>query len=315
MPIKIPKNLPAARHLREENIFVITKERAAKQDIRELQILILNLMPDKITTELQLTRLLGNTPLQVELELIYPSGHLPQNTPKEHLLSFYKKFADVKHRFFDGMVITGAPVELLPYEEVDYWQELCEIMQWSKTHVTSTLHICWAAQAGLYHHFGLQKQLLDKKLFGVFKHQADYKKSILLRGFDDVFWVPHSRHTTINAEDIRANKNINILASSKEAGVYVASTKKGRQIFVMGHSEYDSDSLYNEYLRDQKQSLEISLPENYFPDDDPSKEPCVNWRGHANLLFCNWLNYYVYQATPYDITSGIDRSKITLPDN
>ena len=315
MPIKIPADLPANECLRNENIFVMTKEHAVKQDIRELQILVLNLMPDKITTELQLARLLGNTPLQVELELIYPSSHLPQNTPPEHLLSFYKDFADIQHKFFDGMVITGAPVELLQYEEVDYWQELCEIMEWSKTHVTSTLHICWAAQAALYYHFGLPKQLLTKKLFGVFAHKADYKKSILLRGFDDVFWVPHSRHTTVEAKDIFSNKNINVLASSKEAGVYIASTKKGRQIFVMGHSEYDADSLYNEYLRDKKQSMTIELPENYFPDNDTSQKPCVNWRGHANLLFCNWLNYYVYQATPYDIVSGIDQDKITLPDN
>ena len=315
MPIKIPADLPATEHLRNENIFVMTKEHAVRQDIRELQILVLNLMPDKITTELQLTRLLGNTPLQVELELIYPSTYAPQNTPQEHLLSFYKKFSDIKHKSFDGMVITGAPVELMPYEEVDYWQELCEIMEWSKSHVTSTLHICWAAQAGLYHHFGLPKKALGKKLFGVYKHRANYKKSILLRGFDDIFWVPHSRHTTVEDKEIFSNENINVLASSEEAGVYIASTRKGRQIFVMGHAEYDCDSLYNEYLRDKKQAMVIELPENYFPENDDSQEPCVNWRGHANLLFSNWLNYYVYQATPYDITAGLDQNKITLPEN
>ena len=315
MPIKIPAELPATEHLRQENIFVITKEHAVKQDIRELRILILNLMPDKIITELQLARLLGNTPLQVQLELIYPSSHLPQNTPKEHLLSFYKNFAAVKDDFFDGLVITGAPVELLPYEEVDYWPELCEIMEWSKTHVTSTLHICWSSQAALYYHFGLDKQLLPEKLFGVYKHTADYKKSILLRGFDDTFWVPHSRHTTVNTADIAQHTEIKILASSSDAGVYIASTKKGRQIFVMGHAEYDGNSLYNEYLRDKEKALDIALPENYFPNDDATQEPYVNWRGHANLLFCNWLNYYVYQATPYDIASGLDQNKITLPED
>lgn len=315
MPIKLPAELPAAEHLINENIFVITKQHATKQDIRELKILILNLMPDKITTELQLARLLGNTPLQVQLELIYPSSHLPQNTPKEHLLSFYKGFKDVKDDFFDGMVITGAPVELLQFEEVDYWQELCEIMEWSKTHVTSTLHICWSSQAALYYHFGLNKEILPEKLFGVYSHTADYKRSILLRGFDDTFWVPHSRHTTVNAESIKQNKEINILASSENAGVYIASTRKGRQIFVMGHAEYDPYSLYNEYIRDKDKNMDIALPENYFPNDDVTKAPYTNWRGHANLLFCNWLNYYVYQATPYDIASGLDQNKITLPED
>lgn len=313
MPIKIPDKLPAAEQLQNENIFVITKEHAVKQDIRELRILILNLMPDKITTEMQLARLLGNTPIQVQLELIYPSSHIPQNTPKEHLLDFYKSFDDVKDQFFDGMVITGAPVELFSFEEINYWPELCEIMEWSKTHVTSTLHICWGSQAALYYHFGLQKNLLAKKLFGVYKHKADYKKSILLRGFDDIFWVPHSRHTTITTESIANHKDINILASSDEAGVYIASTKNGRQIFVMGHAEYDYDSLYKEYKRDVDKGLDISIPENYFPNDDPTLEPIVNWRGHANLLFCNWINYYVYQATPFDIKSGLDPNKITLP--
>ena len=314
MPIKIPADLPATEQLQTENIFVIKKEDAAKQDIRELRILVLNLMPDKIVTEVQLARLLGNTPLQVEVELIYPSSHTSQNTSKEHLLTFYKTFNDVKHEFFDGMIITGAPVELLEFEEVDYWEELCEIMKWSTTHVTSTLHICWSAQAGLYYHFGLQKKLLDEKLFGVFKHTANYKKSILLRGFDDVFWVPHSRHTTVATEDIAQKKEINILASSNEAGVYIASTKKGRQIFVMGHAEYDNNSLYNEYIRDKNQNLQIEIPKNYFPDDDETKECSVTWRGHANLLFSNWLNYYVYQATPFDISAGIDQQQITLPD-
>lgn len=303
MPIQIPNDLPAARTLHQENIFVIDQQRACTQDIRPLQILLLNLMPTKIVTETQLSRLLGNTPLQVQLELMTMSTHQSKNVPQEHLLSFYKTFDQVRDRKFDGMVITGAPVELMEFEQVDYWQELCRIMEWSKTHVHSTLHICWGAQAGLYYHYGIRKRELPEKLFGVYPHHADYKRAILLRGFDDEFWVPHSRHTTVAREDIEQVKELKILASSQEAGVYAVMNNQGRQIFVTGHSEYDPDTLQREYLRDRDQGLPIHVPENYFPDDDDRREPIVRWRGHANLLFSNWLNYFVYQTTPYDIMS------------
>ena len=302
MPIKIPNDLPAVRTLTEENIFVMTEQRAVGQDIRPLKILILNLMPKKIETETQLARLLGNTPLQVEPELVRVSSHTAKNVAEEHLLAFYKTFDKVKNNFYDGMIITGAPVEHLPFEEVDYWQELTEIMEWSKSHVQSTFHICWGAQAGLYYHYGIQKHGLDKKMFGIFPHVRDHKTSILLRGMDDVFFVPHSRHTTVNREDIEAVPALKILASSKEAGVYAVSTKNGRQIFVTGHSEYDADTLKNEYVRDLSQGKPIEIPKNYFENDDPTKEPVVTWRGHANLLFSNWLNYFVYQSTPFDAT-------------
>ena len=302
MPIKIPNNLPAVEVLHQENIFVMTEERATTQDIRPLQILLLNLMPKKIQTETQLSRLLGNTPLQIELELIAPSGHESTNTPAEHLQAFYKTFDDVKHRTFDGMIITGAPVEHLKFEEVDYWQELCAIMEWSKTHVHSTFHICWGAQAGLYYHYGIQKHPIGHKYSGIFPHTADYKQSILLRGFDDVFMVPQSRYTTVRAEDIEAVEELKILASSEETGVYAVANKGGRQIFITGHSEYDGDTLKNEYMRDCGAGLNPDVPKNYFPDDDPTKEPMVTWRSHANLLYSNWLNYFVYQTTPYDIT-------------
>ncbi len=302
MPIKIPNRLPATKVLNEENIFVITETRALTQDIRPLKILILNLMPTKIVTETQLARLLGNTPLQVEMELLMTSTHKAKNTSQEHMIAFYKTFKDVKDQNFDGLVITGAPVELLEFEEVEYWQELCEIMEWSKTHVTSTFHICWGAQAALYYHYGIKKQPLDKKLFGVFEHTVDHKSSILFRGFDDTFMVPHSRHTTIAREDIEKEKKLKILASSKKAGIYAVSTDKGKQIFITGHSEYDADTLKKEYLRDKEAGLEIAVPENYFPDDDDTKTPLVSWRSSANLLFSNWLNYFVYQTTPYDIT-------------
>ena len=301
MPIQIPNDLPAANTLLQENIFVMTQQRAESQQIRPLEIVLLNLMPTKIATETQLSRLLGNTPLQVNLELMHMSSHKSKNVSQEHLLAFYKSFDELKHRKFDGMVITGAPVELMDFEDVDYWQELCEIMEWSKTNVHSTFHICWGAQAGLYYHYGVPKYSLDKKLFGVFKHEADYKRAILLRGFDDVFWAPHSRHTTILREDVEKIPGIKILASSKEAGVYAVMSKGGRQIFVTGHSEYDPETLNNEYVRDKNQGLEIDVPKNYFPDDDDTKPPIVRWRGHANLLFSNWLNYFVYQTTPYDI--------------
>ena len=301
MPIRIPNDLPAADVLQQENIFVMNQNRAGSQDIRPLEIVLLNLMPTKVVTETQLSRLLGNTPLQVNLSLMHTTSHQSKNTPQDHLLSFYKDFGDLKHRKFDGMVITGAPVEQLPFEEVDYWQELCQIMQWSKTNVHSTLHICWGAQAGLYYHYGIPKHDLDKKLFGVFPHQADYKRSILLRGFDDTFYAPHSRHTTVLREDIEKCPELRILASSREAGVYAAMTKHGKQIFVMGHGEYDPDTLDREYQRDKALGLPIAVPANYYPDDDDTREPLVTWRGHANLLFSNWLNYFVYQTTPYDI--------------
>ncbi len=301
MPIRIPNDLPAAEILQQENIFVMTHTRAITQDIRPLELVVLNLMPTKIATETQLTRLLGNTPLQVHLELMHTTSHESKNVTPEHLLSFYKSFDELKDRKFDGMVITGAPVEQMPFEEVDYWDELCEIMEWSKTHVHSTFHICWGAQAGLYYHFGIQKHNLPKKLFGVYPHHADYKRSILLRGFDDTFYVPHSRHTTVCREDIEAVPELKILASSEQAGVYAVMSKEGHQIFITGHAEYDPLTLEAEYLRDKKLGKPISVPENYYPDDDDTKPPIVRWRGHANLLFSNWLNYFVYQTTPYDI--------------
>ena len=281
----------------------MTETRAITQDIRPLKILLLNLMPKKIETETQFSRLLGNTPLQVELELIHTKSHKSKNVTEEHLLSFYKIFDDVKDNYYDGFVITGAPVEHMPFEEVEYWDELVEIMEWSKTHVHSTLHICWGAQAGLYYHYGINKHQLDEKLFGVFPHKVDYKRSILFRGFDDNFMAPHSRHTTVLREDIEAAPGLKILASSDEAGVYAISNKNGRQIFITGHSEYDPDTLKNEYLRDLGQGKPIKMPKNYFPDDNAKKAPKVTWRAHANLLFCNWLNYFVYQTTPYDVNA------------
>ena len=301
MPIRIPNDLPAAAQLQQENIFVMPQDRAIQQDIRPLEIVLLNLMPTKIATETQLSRLLGNTPLQVNLELMHTSTHKSKNVSEEHLLSFYKSFDELKHRKFDGMVITGAPVEKMAFEEVDYWEELCQIMEWSKTNVHSTFHICWGAQAGLYYHYGIQKHPLPEKLFGVYPHKADYKRAILLRGFDDEFYVPHSRHTTVLREDIEDVWDLRIIASSEEAGVYAVQTKGGRQIFVTGHSEYDPETLKTEYLRDKNLGLPISVPKNYFPNDDDTKDPVVRWRGHANLLFSNWLNYFVYQTTPYDI--------------
>ncbi len=301
MPIKIPNLLPATKTLLDENIFVISETRAITQDIRPLKILMLNLMPKKIETETQIARLIGNTPLQVELELLQTATHKSRHTSAEHMLAFYKTFSDVKDNKYDGMIITGAPVEQLEFEDVEYWDELCEIMEWSKTHVTSTFHICWGAQAGLYYHYGIKKHPLEKKLFGVFEHHLDHKLSILFRGFDDKFVVPHSRHTTCLREDIEKVKELKILASSEEAGVFVMATDKGRQIFVTGHSEYDANTLKNEYLRDKNAGLPIDVPKNYFPDDDDTKEPIVRWRSCANLLYSNWLNYFVYQTTPYDI--------------
>ena len=308
MPIQIPNDLPAAEVLQKENIFVMKQTRAETQHIRPLEIVLLNLMPTKIVTETQLSRVLGNTPLQVHLELMMLSTHKAKNTPEEHLLAFYKTFDELKDRKFDGMVITGAPVENMPFEQVNYWKELTEIMEWSKDHVHSTFHICWGAQAGLYYHYGIQKHALPEKLFGVFKHKADYKHANLLRGFDDEFWAPHSRHTTILREDIENTPGLKILASSEEAGVYILMNKEGRQIFVTGHSEYDPDTLEREYLRDKYQGLPIKVPKNYYPEDDDSKAPIVRWRGHGNLLYSNWLNYFVYQTTPYDIMAVGDES-------
>lgn len=308
MPIQIPNDLPAAEVLQQENIFVMKQTRAETQEIRPLEIVLLNLMPTKIVTETQLSRVLGNTPLQVHLELMMMSSHKSKNTPQEHLLSFYKTFDEIRHRKFDGMVITGAPVEHLDFEDVTYWEELCQIMEWSKTHVHSTFHICWAAQAGLYYHYGIQKKVLPEKLFGVYPHKADYKRAILLRGFDDEFWVPHSRHTTVLREDVEKIPGMKIIASSEEAGVYIMLNKEGRQIFVTGHSEYDIDTLEKEYLRDKAAGLPIHVPVNYYPNDDETKPPIVRWRGHANLLYSNWLNYFVYQTTPYDIMTVGDAS-------
>ena len=301
MPINIPNDLPAAKTLQEENIFVMHEDRAIHQDVRPLEILLLNLMPKKIETETQLSRLLGNTPLQVNLTLIHTKSHESKNTSKEHLLSFYKTFDAVKHQNFDGFIITGAPVEQMPFEEVEYWSELCEMMEWSKTHVHSTLHICWGAQAGLYYHFGVDKSPLPQKMFGVFAHTLDHKKSILFRGFDDTFMVPHSRHTTVEREAMEKVEGLKILASSPEAGVYAASTKNGKQIFITGHSEYDADTLHNEYVRDVNAGLPIEVPKNYYPNNDPALVPNVSWRSCANLLYSNWLNYFVYQTTPYDL--------------
>ena len=302
MPIKIPNDLPAVKTLTDENIFVMTEKRALTQDIRPLKILILNLMPKKIETETQLARLLGNTPLQVEPTLIRTKSHIAKNASEEHLLAFYKTFDDVKHLTFDGMIITGAPVEHLAFEEVEYWGELCEIMEWTKSNVHSTFHICWGAQAGLYYHFGIEKHPLNEKMFGVFPHTLDYKRSILFRGSDDVFFVPHSRHTTVLREDILLRHELKILASSEKAGIYAISTAEGKQIFITGHSEYDPLTLKAEYDRDVSLGKPINIPENYFPENDPTREPIVTWRSHANLLYSNWLNYFVYQTTPYDIT-------------
>ena len=301
MPIRIPNNLPATEVLESENIFVMTEARAESQQIRPLRIGLLNLMPTKITTETQLSRLLGNTPLQVELFLIQVSSHQPKNTPQEHMIAFYHTFEEIQDAYFDGFIITGAPVEKLPFEQVEYWEELCRIMEWTKTHVHSTLHICWGAQAALYYHYGVQKVLLPEKLFGVFKHKVVYKNPILLRGFDDEFWVPHSRHTTVRWEDVAAIPEIKILAGSEEAGLYAMSTQYGHQLFITGHSEYDPETLNLEYRRDKNAGKEIQTPKNYFPDDDDTKAPVVRWRGHANLLFSNWLNYIVYQTVPYDV--------------
>lgn len=301
MPIKVPNNLPAVEALTKENIFVMTDTRAMTQDIRPLEILILNLMPTKIETEIQLTRLLGNTPLQVRLELLQTKTHKATNTSQEHMIAFYKVFDDIKDNYYDGMIITGAPVELMEFEEVEYWEELCRIMEWSKHHVHSTFHICWGAQAGLYYHYGIPKYKLEKKLSGVFKHHLDYKHGMLFRGFDDEFYVPHSRNTEVRRSDVEACNDLEIIASSEEAGLFAIKSHNDRQIFIMGHSEYDACTLQDEYERDKAQGLNPEIPKNYFKNDDDTEEPVVRWRSCANLLYSNWLNYFVYQATPYII--------------
>ena len=301
MPINIPDRLPAAKVLAEENIFFLRQKRAMKQDIRPLEILIMNLMPDRITTETQLLRLIGNTPIQTEITLIHPKTHVCQHTAKDHLLTFYKNFDDIKHRKFDGLIITGAPVENLKFEEVNYWEELKELMNWSKKNVTSTLHICWAAQAGLYYHFGIKKYPVPKKVFGVFEHKKPKVHYRLLRGFDDVYFVPHSRHTEVRKSDIKKVGGLEIISESKESGVYIVKTKNGKQIFVTGHSEYDPLTLKKEYDRDIGKGMKIDVPKNYYPNDDPTKEPTVKWRAHSHLLFANWMNYYVYQQTNFDL--------------
>ena len=301
MPIKIQDKLPAAKVLRSENIFVMTEKRAQGQDIRPLKIAIFNLMPTKITTETQIMRALSNSPLQVEIVLLHTASYTSKNTPIEHLRSFYKTFDDVKGEKFDGLIITGAPVELMEFEDVDYWDELKSVMDWSRTHVTSTFHICWAAQAGLYYHYGVPKYTLPEKMFGVFKHKVNRKKNKLVRGFDDVFYAPHSRHTEIKSEDIKKVGDLEIIASSKEAGVYMVASKNGKHVFVTGHSEYDAETLHLEYVRDKGKRDDVPVPCNYYKDDNPVNSPVVSWRAHSTLLFTNWLNYCVYQITPYDL--------------
>ncbi|UOY91296.1 homoserine O-succinyltransferase [Ectobacillus sp. JY-23] len=299
MPIIVDKDLPARQVLESENIFVMTKERATTQDIRELKIAILNLMPTKQETEAQLLRLLGNTPLQVDVHLLHMESHHSKNVSKEHLTSFYKTFRDIENERFDGLVITGAPVETLPFEEVDYWEELKRIMEFSVTNVTSTLHICWGAQAGLYYHYGVPKYDLPQKMFGVFEHEIKERNLPLLRGFDERFFAPHSRHTEVRAVDIESVADLHVLACSEEAGVHLVADNAGKNIFILGHSEYSRDTLKKEYERDIAKGIPINVPKNYYPHNDPNQEPFVAWRSHGNLLFSNWLNYYVYQTTPY----------------
>ena len=307
MPIKIPNNLPAQEVLENEHIFVMNEHRALTQDIRPLKIIILNLMPTKITTETQILRCLANTPLQIEIDLLQTTTHKSKNVSEEHMLAFYQSFDDIKDNKYDGMIITGAPVEDMEFEEVDYWEELCKIMEWSKDNVQSTFHICWGAQAGLYYHYGIKKYKLKEKMFGVYKHKLITPKSRLFRGFDEEFYVPHSRHTTVKAEDIEKNPNLKIMAVSDEAGVYVVGDNEGTQFFVMGHSEYDADTLAKEYFRDVNKGLDIKVPVNYFPDDDPTKKPILKWRAHSNLIYSNWLNYFVYQTTPYELSAGVHK--------
>jgi len=311
MPIRIPDQLPAREILESENIFVMTEYRAMHQDIRPLKLLILNLMPTKIVTETQLLRKLSNTPLQIEVSLLQTISHVAKNIDSQHLESFYTSFDEIADKHFDGMIITGAPVENLNFEDVDYWPELCRIMEWSKSNVHSTFHICWGSQAALYYHYGIQKHQLPKKLFGVFSHTLVKKQSPFFRGFDDCFYIPHSRYTAVSAEDIEAVPELELLAVSDEAGVFAAKTKDNRQFFITGHPEYDADTLALEYFRDIDRGLDIDVPKNYFPDDNPANPPIVRWRAHAQLLYTNWLNYYVYQTTPYDISAvGADTTPL-----
>ncbi|QRX63965.1 homoserine O-succinyltransferase [Dysgonomonadaceae bacterium zrk40] len=300
MPVNLPDKLPAVEILKKENIFVMDDLRASTQDIRPLKILVLNLMPLKITTETDLIRLLSNSPLQVEIEFLGLSSHTPKNTPIEHLMSFYTTFSKVKKRYYDGMIITGAPVEMIPFREVTYWDEITRIFDWARTHVTSTFYICWGAQAALYHFYGINKHPLEKKLFGVFRHQLNDPSFPLFRGFDDTFFAPHSRHTTILGDEIRQQPELSILSESEDAGVYIVSSRGGREFYVTGHSEYSPLTLHNEYLRDMEKGMDsVEIPLNYYRDNDPNQPPFVQWRSHANLLYINWLNYFVYQATPY----------------
>lgn len=301
MPIRISSELPAFKTLGEENIFVMSKERAEHQDIRPLKVIILNIMPKKIETESQLMRLLSNTPLQVDIELLQMASHVSRNTSSHHLDAFYKTFDEISDNRYDGMIITGAPVELLDFEQVDYWKEITSIMEWSKTHVFSTIYICWAAQAGLYYHYGIPKYTLDQKMFGIFPHRAEVSNCQLLRGFDDIFYVPHSRNTEVRREDIERIPQLEILTSSELSGVHIVANKNGRQYFITGHSEYDRDTIANEYRRDVEKGLDIQIPYNYFPNDDPNNMPVFSWRCTANLMFSNWLNYCVYQKTPYNL--------------
>ncbi len=302
MPLIIPNQLPASQALQNENIFVMNQGRAFNQDIRPLKILIVNLMPTKIATETQLARVLANSPLQVELTLIRMDSHESQNTSDDHLDAFYKTLPEIKNEKFDGMIITGAPVETLPFEEVDYWEELCDIFEYSKKNVYSRMHLCWGAQAGLYYNYGIEKYLLEEKLFGVFKEKVTRPHNPLVRGFDEYFYAPHSRHTDVRREDVLKHKELRILAESDEAGIHIITTENGREIYIFGHQEYDKETLGNEYYRDVNKGLPISVPKNYFKDDDPTKEVMFTWRAHASLLFNNWLNYYVYQETPYDLS-------------
>ena len=301
MPIKIPNELPAVKTLEAENIFVMTEYRALRQDIRPLRILLLNLMPTKIDTETQFSRLLGNTPLQVELTLLHTRTHEAKNTSAEHLLNFYKCFEDIEGESFDGMIVTGAPVEKMDFEAVGYWQELCRIMDWARRHVHSTVYVCWGAQAALYHFYGIGKRMMDDKLFGVFPHRIARPELPLFRGFDDTFYAPHSRHAESDGEAIRRHPELTVLAESEQAGIFALMAREGREIFISGHPEYDPRTLEREYLRDKGLGLPILPPKNYYPDDDDTRPPHVSWRAHANLLYSNWLNYYVYQTTPYDI--------------
>lgn len=301
MPVKVQNDLPAKGILENENIFVMDEDRAMHQNIRPLSICILNLMPVKQDTELQLLRALSNTPLQIAVSFMKMNSHVSLNTPIQHLNQFYKTFDELKNNKYDGLIITGAPVEQIPFEEVDYWKELCEIMDWSRKHVFSTFHICWGAQAGLYYHYGLKKVLLPQKLFGVYEHKVMNRKVPLVRGFDDTFLIPHSRHTAVLAEDIHNCSALTVLAESEEAGVLLCMAEEGWQIFVMGHPEYDRYTLHNEYMRDKNKGLPIQMPKNYYPGNDDTQRPSLQWRSHSNNLYCNWLNYYVYQTTPYDL--------------